>query len=298
MKHTRSILGGIALTAAATLALSGCAGGAGDTAAPGAEKKSIEIAVFNGWDEGIAASYLWQSILEDKGYDVKLTYADVAPVYQGLARGDFDLVLDTWLPTTHADYMKRYGDKVEDLGAWNDDARLTIAVNKDAPIDSLDQLAAASDQFGGRIVGIEPGSGLMRITGDDVVPGYGLESMQLVESSTPAMLAELKKATDAGQNIAVTLWRPHWAYSAFPITDLADPKGLLGSAESIHSVASTSFAKDHPEVHGWISNFSMPSDKLASLEDVMFNQNNGDDYGPALTQWIADNQAWVDGLTS
>ena len=63
-------------------------------------------------------------------------------------------------------------------------------------------------------------------------------------------------------------------------------------------MASTSFAKDHPEVHGWISNFSMPSDKLASLEDVMFNQNNGDDYGPALTQWIADNRAWVDGLTS
>jgi glycine betaine/proline transport system substrate-binding protein len=187
--------------------------------------------VFNGWDEGIAASYLWQSILEDKGYDVKLTFADVAPVYQGLARGDFDLVLDTWLPTTHADYMERYGDKVDDLGAWNDDARLTVAVNADAPIDSLDQLAAASDQFGGRIVGIEPGSGLMRITGDDVVPGYGLEGMELVESSTPAMLAELKKATDAGQNIAVTLWRPHWAYNAFPVKDLADPKGLLGDAE-------------------------------------------------------------------
>lgn len=298
MKKTTSILGGIALAAAAALTLSGCAGGTGDTAASGGEKKSIEIAVFNGWDEGIAASYLWQSILEDKGYDVKLTYADVAPVYQGLARGDFDLVLDTWLPTTHADYMKRYGDKVEDLGAWNDDARLTIAVNKDAPIDSLDQLAGAADQFGGRIVGIEPGSGLMRITGDDVVPGYGLEGMQLVESSTPAMLAELKKATDAGQNIAVTLWRPHWAYNAFPIKDLADPKGLLGSAESIHSVASTSFATDHPEVHGWISNFSMPTDTLASLEDVMFNQNSGDDYAPVVKQWIAQHQEWVDSLTS
>jgi hypothetical protein len=164
--------------------------------------------VFNGWDEGIAASYLWQSILEDKGYDVKLTFADVAPVYQGLARGDFDLVLDTWLPTTHADYMERYGDKVDDLGAWNDDARLTVAVNADAPIDSLDQLA-----------GIRPvrrshrrhrtGLGLMRITGDDVVPGYGLEGMELVESSTPAMLAELKKdgcrAEHRGDAVAAAL---------------------------------------------------------------------------------------------
>lgn len=293
MTTTKSILGGIALTAAAALALSGCAGGTG-----GSDPQKIDIAVFNGWDEGIAASYLWQSILEDKGYDVTLTYADVAPVYQGLARGDFDLVLDTWLPTTHADYMERYGDKVDDLGAWNDDARLTIAVNADAPIDSLDQLAAASDQFGGRIVGIEPGSGLMRITGDDVVPGYGLGGMQLVESSTPAMLAELKKATDAGQNIAVTLWRPHWAYNAFPVKDLADPKGLLGDAESIHSVAASSFAKDHPEVHGWISNFTMPGDKLASLEDAMFNAYSGDDYAPVVKTWIAQNQEWVDSLTS
>ncbi|TGY36153.1 glycine betaine ABC transporter substrate-binding protein [Microbacterium laevaniformans] len=296
MNKTKSILGGIALSAAAALTLSGCAGGTGGVG--GSDAKSIEIAVFNGWDEGIAASYLWQSILEDKGYDVKLTFADVAPVYQGLARGDFDLVLDTWLPTTHADYMERYGDKVDDLGAWNDDARLTVAVNADAPIDSLDQLAAASDQFGGRIVGIEPGSGLMRITGDDVVPGYGLEGMELVESSTPAMLAELKKATDAGQNIAVTLWRPHWAYNAFPVKDLADPKGLLGDAESIHSVAASSFAKDHPEVHGWISNFTMPTDTLASLENAMFNEYSGDDYAPVIKKWIAENQEWVDSLTS
>lgn len=299
-KRRSNILGGIALAAASTLALAGCAGTSSDDSAgeDGAADRPIEIAVFNGWDEGIAASYLWEAILEDKGYDVELTFADVAPVYQGLAGGDFDLVLDTWLPTTHADYMETYGDDVEDLGAWNDEAKLTIAVNEDAPIDSLEELAAASADFGNRIVGIEPGSGLMRITGDDVVPGYGLEDMELVEASTPAMLAELTKATDAGENIVVTMWRPHWAYNAFPIKDLADPKGLLGEAEEIHSVAATSMKDDFPEVHTWISNFEMPSDTLYSLEDALFNSDAGDDYGPAVAEWIAANQDWVDSLTS
>ena len=138
----------------------------------------------------------------------------------------------------------------------------------------------------------------MRITGDDVVPGYGLDKLQLVESSTPAMLAELKKATDAGENIAVTLWRPHWAYNAFPVKDLADPKGLLGDAESIHSVAATSFQTDFPEVHGWISGFQMPSETLYSLEDAMFNQASGDDYGPVVKKWIAGNQEGGEALTS
>jgi glycine betaine/proline transport system substrate-binding protein len=297
-----TVAGGIALAAATTLALAGCA----DTSEPGSTAdgdgngadRAIKVAVFNGWDEGIAASYLWEAILEEKGYDVELTYADVAPVYQGLAGGDFDLVLDTWLPITHSDYMETYGDDLDDLGAWNDEAKLTIAVNEDAPIDSLAELADNADQFGNRIVGIEPGSGLMRVTGDDVVPGYGLDGMDLVESSTPAMLAQLQSATSAGENIAVTLWRPHWAYNAFPIKDLEDPEGLLGGAEGIHSVAATSFADDFPEVHGWISDFRMPSDLLYSLEDAMFNEYDGDDYGPIVQQWISDNQEWVDSLTA
>jgi glycine betaine/proline transport system substrate-binding protein len=302
MTKRKHLATGIALFGASALALTGCAGSAGDagdsTSNEGGADRAIEIAVFNGWDEGIAASHLWEVVLEEQGYDVELTYADVAPVYAGLAEGDFDLVLDTWLPTTHADYMDEYGDDVVDLGAWNDEAKLTIAVNEDAPIDSLEELAANADMFGNEIVGIEPGSGLMRITGDEVVPGYGLDGMTLIEASTPAMLAELQSATGAGENIAVTLWRPHWAYNAFPVKDLEDPQGLLGEAEGIHSVSSKDFGDEFPEVNEWISNFEMPSDLLYSLEDAMFNEYDGDDYDEVVAQWIADNQEWVDGLTS
>lgn len=303
MTKRKNLVAGIALAGAAALALTGCASttdsGASDSGeSTGGADRAIELAVFNGWDEGIAASYLWQAILEDKGYDVELTYADVAPVYAGLAGGDFDLVLDTWLPITHSDYMEQYGDDVVDLGAWNDEAKLTIAVNEDAPIDSLDELAAAADDFNNEIVGIEPGSGLMRITGEEVVPGYGLDDMTLIESSTPAMLAELTSATDAGENIVVTLWRPHWAYNAFPIKDLEDPQGLLGDAEGIHTVTASSFAEDFPEVNEWLSNWAMDSELLYSLEDAMFNQYDGDDYLPVVQDWIAENQEFVDGLTS
>lgn len=305
MTKRKNLATGAALIGASALVLAGCASGSdsgSDTADSGSSEggadRAIELAVFNGWDEGIAASYLWEAILTEQGYDVELTYADVAPVYQGLAGGDFDLVLDTWLPITHSDYMEQYGDDVVDLGAWNDEAKLTIAVNEDAPIDSLEELAANADEFGGEIIGIEPGSGLMRITGEEVVPGYGLEDWNLIESSTPAMLSELKSATDAGENVVVTLWRPHWAYNAFPIKDLEDPQGLLGDAEGIHSVSAANFGEDFPEVNEWISNFEMSSDLLYSLEDAMFNQYDGDDYGPVVEQWIADNQEYVDGLTS
>ncbi|MBB2977176.1 glycine betaine/proline transport system substrate-binding protein [Microbacterium endophyticum] len=300
MTKRSTLTAGIALTGVAALALTGCAGTSDDASgsSDASGDRAVKIAVFNGWDEGIAASELWKAILEDKGYDVELEYADPAAVYTGISKENYDLTLDTWLPLTHADYMETYGDELVDLGAWNDEAKLTIAVNEDAPIDSLSELAENADLFDNKLVGIEAGSGLVTVTQDEVIPGYGLEDMDFVVSSTPAMLAELQSKTDAGENVAVTLWRPHWAYNAFPLKDLEDPEGLLGDAEGIHTVTSTSFADEFSEVNGWLADFKMPSETLYSLEDAMFSDGGSDDYTDVVQQWISDNQEYVDSLTS
>ncbi|BDZ54831.1 glycine betaine ABC transporter substrate-binding protein [Agromyces marinus] len=295
----RHLISTLALGGAAALVLSGCSTSGGDAETlENGDRKDVTIAVFNGWDEGIAASELWKAVLEGEGYDVELEYADVAPVYSGLSTDDYDVVLDTWLPITHQDYIDEYGDDLVDLGAWNEDAKLTIAVNEDAPVDSLADLAANADAFENRLIGIEPGSGLNRVTTESVIPTYGLEGMEYLTSSTPAMLAELTAATDGGENIAVTLWRPHWAYDAFPIKDLEDPENMLGDAEGIHSFGGKSFEENFPTLSGWLKGFKMDSELLYSLENVMFNENDSDDYGPIVEQWIADNQEYVDSLTS
>ena len=115
----------LALAVTATLALAGAActsesdGGA-------ANGKKITIG-YMAWDEAIAASHLWQHILEEKGYQVQLKNLEAGLVYGGLASGDIDLFLDGWLPQTHASYMEKYGDKVEKLGVWYDKANLSIA---------------------------------------------------------------------------------------------------------------------------------------------------------------------------
>ncbi|MET4159043.1 glycine betaine ABC transporter substrate-binding protein [Agromyces sp. PvR057] len=291
------LTGAFALTAASALVLTGCSADGSAEALENGDRKDVTIAVFNGWDEGVAASELWKAILTEQGYDVTLEYADPAPVYSGLASDDYDVTLDTWLPTTHADYVEEYGDDIVDLGAWNRDAKLTIAVNADAPIDSLDELAANADLFDDRLVGIEPGSGLNRVTTEDVIPAYGLDEMEYLTSSTPAMLSELTAATDKGENIAVTLWSPHWAYDAFPIKNLEDPEGALGGSEGIHSFGSASFEETHPTLAGWLTAFTMDSELLYSLENAMFNENGSDDYAPVVAQWISENQQYVDSLT-
>ena len=287
----------IAAGAISALALAGCAA---DTSTESTEEasKDITIAVFNGWDEGIATSELWKAVLEEQGYNVELEYADVVPVFAGLSSGDYDFTTDIWLPGTHAEYVEEFGDDITDLGAWNDESKLTVAVNEDAPIDSLADLAENADLFGNQIVGIEPGAGLTAALENEVIPGYGLEDMNFITSSTAAMLTELTAATDAGENIVVTLWEPHWAYGAFPIKNLEDPDGALGGTESIHSFGRADFDGDFPEVAEWLGEFEMDLDMLYSLENLLFVENDTNDYGPLVEQWMDDNREYVDGMTS
>lgn len=293
----------VGLVAASALVLAGCSSSdssedSSSDSSDAAGGKEINLAVFNGWDEGIATSELWKAVLEEKGYTVNLEYADVAPLFSGLASGDYDFTTDVWLPTTHASYIEQFGDQIEELGAWNEDAKLTIAVNDSAPITSLTELAGAADQFGNQIVGIEPGAGLTITTEEKVIPDYGLEGMQFTTSSTAAMLTELKAAVDSNENIVVTLWEPHWAYGAYPIRNLEDPDGALGGTESMNTYGRSGFSDDFPEVAGWLGNFKMDLDTLYDLEQVLFVENDTDDYGPLVKQWIEENRDYVDNLTA
>lgn len=290
-RNTLIALGGVVVLVLASIFNGGLSG-------LGSTQKTVRIAVMNGWDEGIAASWLWKQELEGKGYKVQLTNVDPAAAYTGVAQGSFDLVLDTWLPETHRDYIEQYGDKMIDLGAWNDEAKLTIAVNEDAPITSLSELAANADAFDNRLIGIEPGAGLTRITKEAVIPQYGLQGMDYTTSSTTAMLTELKNATSGGKNIVVTLWKPHWAYDAFPIRDLEDPLGTLGQAEQIHSFARAGLEDDDPDLVRWMRGFRMDTATLASLENAMFNSGvDGNDYTRPVREWSDENREYVDRLT-
>ncbi|WP_029149765.1 glycine betaine ABC transporter substrate-binding protein [Microbacterium indicum] len=298
---TRRIATAGALAGAAALALTGCVASTEDVASSGGSdaKGSLTIPAIAGWDEGIASSELWKAVLEEQGYSVDIEYADAAAVYAGLAAGDYDFFTDTWLPVTHASYFDELGDQLDVLGTWNEDAQNHLAVNADAPIDSIAELADHAAEFDGTIVGTDPGAGLTTTTADVVIPTYGLEGMDFTTSSSAAMLSELDAAMSSGENIVVTLWEPHWAYDQYDLKNLEDPENTYGDAETMQITARTGFREDEPEVAGWLEGFTMDLDHLQSLEAAMFASGEQvDDYGPVVADWIADNRDYVDGLTA
>lgn len=258
-------------------------------------KRTLTIGAFNGWDESFATAGVVKNVLEKNGYKVTIKPFDAGPGYAGLVSGDIDLLTDTWLPLTHAEYVKRYGDRMEDLGCWYDDAKLTIAVNKDSRAKSIGDLRTMGSDYGNTLYGIEAGAGLTATTKNSAIPKYGLTNLNFKVSSTPAMLSQLKRATAAHQDIAVTLWRPHWAYGAFPIRDLKDPKKAMGDAEVIHSFGRPGFEQDYPKAAQLVRNLAFDNKTLSSLENTMFSSDKyaGNNQTKAVQEWMDENPDWA-----
>ena len=140
------------------------------------------------WDEGIATTFLWKEMLEQRGYKAEVQASwTPAPLYTGLARGEIDFQTDAWLPTTHAAYWKKYKDKLEDLGSWYGQTSLELAVPvvHEGRQDSLDgPQGQGRHSSSGKIIGIEPSAGEMRHP-----QGQGPEGLRPGQASTRSSTA-------------------------------------------------------------------------------------------------------------
>ncbi|QKW26728.1 ABC transporter permease/substrate binding protein [Streptomyces seoulensis] len=249
------------------------------------------------WDEGVASTFLWKEILEQRGYQVEARQFDAGPLYTSLAQGSVDFETDSWLPTTHAQYWKKYGKQLDDLGSWYDQTSLELTVPsymKD--VDSLDDLKGKAAEFGGKITGIESSAGEMALLKSKVLKEYGLDKeYKVVDSSTPAMLAELKRAYSKKEPIVVTLWSPHWAYSDYGLKKLKDPKGAWGTGDGVHTLARKGFAADNPVVGKWLKDFKLGEKQLTSLEAEINKAGKGRQQD-AVRGWLKSNPGLVDKL--
>jgi len=303
-----SLLAGlIALMIASITACSGggssFSGGSGGGSGSGGDAgdKTVSISVVAGWDEDVAASNLWKSLLEERGYTVNMQELDIASTFTGVANGQVDLYMDAWLPTTHQAYWDRFKDQLEVVTTWQEGKNTIVVPDYVTDVNTIADLKGKAAQFDGRIVGIEAGAGEMKAMREKVIPGYGLESeYNLVEGSSPAMLASLDSAIKQEQPIVVTLWQPHWAFSRFPIKVLDDTQTAFGPPDQMQIVATKGWGEANPEVAGWLKNFKITPEQLSDLMLKIQNGGKGQEQATAK-QWAADNKqvvdAWFSGTT-
>ncbi|MFJ9149574.1 ABC transporter permease/substrate binding protein [Streptomyces sp. NPDC102270] len=260
-------------------------------------RRPVNVAWFP-WDEDIAVTYLWKNVLENRGYRLNLKQMDVGPVYTGLASGDLDLNFDAWLPYAQKNYWDKSKDSLADLGTWYEPTSLEVAVPSYVKgVKTYEDLKGRAAEFDGKIIGIEPGTGEMNLLKNKVLPGYGLdEEYEVVDGSTPAMLAELKRAYARKQPVAVVLWSPHWAYSQYDLTKLKDDKKLFGEGNTIRTISHEKFPGQYPRLTKWIKGFRMSEDELGTLESEINRYGQGREE-QAVAAWLKKHPEMVGRMT-
>lgn len=234
------------------------------------------------WPEDIAVAHLWKRLLDKRGYHVKLMAGSKAPIWAAVAKGDVDLDFESWLPHADAYYYRRFKSNITLIRPpWFKHATLGLVVPDYVHLRTVAQLKAHAKEFasGGAptIVGISAGSSLMSLT-RKAIKAYGLP-FSLETSSSAAMMAALAKAYKHKTPIVVTLWAPHWAWAAYKLHYLEDPKGIFGTPghmDHIYIFAHKGFEKAHPKVAMWLSHFQLNSPQIAQLMNIIRQSKSTD----------------------
>lgn len=156
--------------------------------------------------------------------------------------------------------------------------------------------STVGDSVDYKIIGIDPGAGLMKST-TKALDAYKLDDWKLIEGSSAAMTAALKKAYDKQEPIIVTGWTPHWMFAKFDLKYLEDPKGVYGPDETINTVVRKGLKAEAPDAFKVLDNFEWTPDDMAV---VMSDIEAGDKPEDAAAKWVKDNKdkvsKWTDGV--
>ena len=259
-----------------------------------AAKGRVRLAYVE-WSDTIVATTIMATVLRQAGYDVASTPVSGAAMWQAVASGDADAMLAGWLPGTHAAYYAKLKDQVDLVGPNVTGARLGWVVPDYVALGSIADLKQQGTLVGNKVVGIDPGAGLMRAS-EKAIQEYDLSRIQLVEGTDATMVAALKDAISRKQPIVVTGWTPHWMWAAFQLKYLADPKAALGGEETVNTVARKGLRQDMPEVHAILSRFKMT---LADEQALMLkNQQPGTDPDKTAEAWVRENPGLVKSWTA
>ena len=246
-----------------------------------AEDKNITMGTMS-WDDLTPITAVTKKVLEDAGYTVKVTnFAEWGIAYAALSKGDVQL-LATQVNYISQDHWDKNKTRLEKLSPVSHGLFQAFAVPKYVTINSTEEINANADKFGNKIVGIEPGSGLMR-EAKEAVKAYGLKP-KLIEGSTAAMSAAVKSATDRKEWVIATVWEPSEFMKKYDLKFLKDPKGVFAPSQTYYWIANKGFSAKYPIARELIAGVYLPLD---DINDINLGLADGKKLDDLMKGWYA-----------
>ncbi len=296
------------LISSCVLALSGTAFfSTGVMAAEPASCKNVRMGVVN-WTDVIATSAMTQVLLDGLGYSTKQTSASQQIIFAGIRDQRLDLFLGYWNPLmtqTITPFVEANQVKVLEAPSLKD-ARATLAVPTylaDKGLKTFADIAKFEKELGGKIYGIEPGSGAnTQIKAMIAKNQFGLGKFQLVESSEAGMLAAVDRAVRRKEAVVFFGWAPHPMNVNIQMTYLTGSEDALGPNEgmaTVWTVTSPKYAEQCPNIGRLLANLTFTAEAESRMMQPLLDHK---DAFESAKQWLKDHpedkQRWLEGVTT
>jgi glycine betaine/proline transport system substrate-binding protein len=240
--------------------------------AEGQKEKAKEVSMtYVNWEEGVAWTHFLATVLEDEmGYEVSITAADVGPAFASVAAGDQDFFMEAWLPGLHSTYTEGTDlVKVSTIYEKGVTGLIVPTYMAEDGVTKLSDLAKPEvvEKLNGQITGIDAGAGMMIKTKEELIPAYGLAEagLELVPSSSPAMLAAMEGAIKNNEYVVGMGWQPHSMFGRMDLTILEQDGEIVFPIDDIYIMGRPGVKEDLPEVCEFFDNVVWTNETIGPL---------------------------------
>lgn len=240
------------------------------------------------YDYELPAIEVTKILAEELDYEVEIVEGDIGFMFAALESGDTDIWPGVWLPSIHVTYEEQYGDKYEKGSKIFQNAPIGWAVPDYVEIDSIEEIKGNEDLFDGKIIGLEPGAGMMLVS-EQIIEGYELD-LELMSGSTASMLAEAEYAVSQKEPVLILGWRPHVMINKYGLKILDETRGYWEQDSQIWGI-NKDFADKAPEIYSLVNNMEI---SIEDHEDYLLHIEQGGDSQEWAKNWIADHRELVD----
>ena len=261
-----------------------------------------------GWTDITATTTIASQILQSLGYKPEVSVLSVAITFKALENGDRDIFLGNWMPLqepTQGPLVK--AGKIDVVVDNLKDARIGFATSKDAydaGLKTYADIAKFKDQLGGKLYGIEAGSGANNTISKMIAENtFGLKGFDLVESSEQGMLAQVSQKIRMKQPVVFFGWRPHPMNVNMPIAYLSNGNDVFGPNDggaTVVTLTRPGYVKECPNVGRFLTNLVFD----VAMEDRLMSDilDKGMTPDAAVHAWLKENPAaldkWLVGVTT
>lgn len=277
------------------------------TAAAQDQDDSVEFGYVE-WPGVTVKTQVAAVVLETLGYDTDRQALSVPLIFSGLSEGDLDAFLGVWRPSQDPmleDYISELdGDGSIALVSTNLEPTIyrpgiPTYVAEEHGITSFEDVADNAELFDNQVYGIEPGNDGNEILLDMIENDtYGWSTMELVESSTSAMLAQVAEATEDEEPIVFLAWSPHWMNAVHDITYLDDPENVWGGDGYVATGLNAEWADANPNLRTFFEQMAISPE--IQNEWIDNYSRVGEEARSVARSWVANNldlvSEWLQGV--